>query len=206
MTEDMLLVLAMSTDAFFAALSYGAGKIKIPFVSAVIMCTVSTAVLTCSVCLSGVIGSFIPDNICRTAGALLLGIIGITGFCQNGLKTILRKHQGKGKLSFCWFNIDFVISVYLDETQADSDMSKVLSPKESLALAAALSVDSVSGGLGAGLSGTHVLRVSILSFIFGLMAVGAGGKLGEGLKKSNRDFSWVSGIFLIILAVYKLFS
>ena len=206
MTEDMLLVLAMSTDAFFAALSYGAGKIKIPFISAVIMCIVSTAVLTCSVCLSGVLGSFIPEKVCHTVGGLLLGLIGIISFCQNGLKAALRKRQGKGRLSFCWFNIDFVISVYLDETRADSDMSKVLSPKESLALAAALSVDSVSGGLCAGLSGANVLRVSILSFIFGLMAVAAGGKLGAGLKNLSGDLSWVSGIFLIILAIYKLFS
>ena len=33
MTEDMLLVLAMSTDAFFAALSYSTEKKKIPAVS-----------------------------------------------------------------------------------------------------------------------------------------------------------------------------
>ena len=146
MTEDMLLILAMSTDAFFAALSYSAGRIRIPAVSALIICAVSTIVLTLSAGLSSVLGSFIPDEACRISGAVLLGFIGIVGFFQNGLKSILRRHQGKGKLSFCCFDIDFVISVYLDETQADSDMSKVLSPRESLALAAALSVDSVSGG------------------------------------------------------------
>ena len=71
-------------------------------------------------------------------------------------------------------------------------------------LALALSVDSVSGGLGAGLSGANILRVCLLSFIFGLMAVAAGGKLGEGLSKKGPDLSWVSGVFLIVLAAYKL--
>ncbi len=204
MTEDMLLVLAMSTDAFFAALSYSTGKIKIPAVSAFIISAISSAILTVSMFVSFAAGAFIPENFCRTAGAVLLGIIGITSFCQNGLKSILKKHQGNGKLSFSCFNIGFVISVYLDETQADADRSQILSPKEAIALALALSVDSVSGGLGAGLSGSNVLRVCILSFIFGLMAVAAGGKLGEGLSKKGPDLSWISGVFLIVLAAYKL--
>ena len=46
MTEDMLLVLAMSTDAFFAALSYSTGKIKIPAVSAFVISIISSSVLT----------------------------------------------------------------------------------------------------------------------------------------------------------------
>lgn len=204
MTEDMLLVLAMSTDAFFAALSYSTGKIKIPAVSAFIISAISSAILTVSMLVSFAAGAFIPENFCRTAGAVLLGIIGVTSFCQNGLKSILKKHQGNGKLSFSCFNIGFVISVYLDETQADADCSQILSPKEAIALALALSVDSVSGGLGAGLSGSNVLRVCILSFIFGLMAVAAGGKLGEGLSKKGPDLSWISGVFLIVLAAYKL--
>ena len=108
MTEDMLLVLAMSTDAFFAALSYSTGKIKIPVVSAFIISIISSAVLTASMLVSYAAGSFIPESFCRTAGAVLLGIIGITSFCQNGLKSILRKHQGNGRLSFSCFNIGFI--------------------------------------------------------------------------------------------------
>lgn len=204
MTEDMLLVLAMSTDAFFAALSYSTGKIKIPAVSAFVISIISSSVLTASMLISAAAGAFIPESFCRTAGAVLLGVIGITGFCQNGLKSILRKHKGNGKVSFSCFKIGFVISVYLDETKADADRSKILSPKEAVALALALSVDSVSGGLGAGLSGANILRVCLLSFIFGLMAVAAGGKLGEGLSKKGPDLSWVSGVFLIVLAAYKL--
>ena len=52
MTEDMLLVLAMSTDAFFAALSYSTGKIKIPAVSAFVISIISSAVLTASMLIS----------------------------------------------------------------------------------------------------------------------------------------------------------
>lgn len=205
MTEDMLLVLAMITDTFLASLSYGGGKIKIPFISGFIISAVSSAVLTLSLCVSQYAGMLIPDNFCRIFGAILLGTIGTIQFCQNGLKSILKKHSGNGRLSFRFFNIGFVISVYLDETKADSDCSKVLSPKESFALAAALSVDSVSGGLGAGLSGANIFRVCIMSFVLGLLSVAAGSKIGTGISHKSIDLSWLSGVFLIILSIIKLF-
>lgn len=115
---------------FFAALSYSTGKIKIPAVSAFVISIISSAVLTASMLISAAAGAFIPESFCRTAGAVLLGVIGITGFCQNGLKSILRKHKGNGKVSFSCFNIGFVISVYLDETKADATVLKYCLPKK----------------------------------------------------------------------------
>ncbi len=204
MTEDILLVIAMITDTFLASLSYSSGKIKIPFISGLIISVISSAVLTISLCISKFAGMYIPDNFCRISGAILLGLIGTVQFCQNGLKSILKKHSGNGRLSFRFFNIGFVISVYLDETKADADRSNVLSAKESIALAAALSIDSISGGLGAGLSGANVFRVCIMSLIFGLLSIAAGSKLGAGISHKSIDLSWLSGVFLIILAIIKL--
>lgn len=205
LTEDILLVLAMITDTFLASLSYGSGKIKIPFISALIISLISSAVLTLSLCLSQWTGMFINESFCRIFGTILLGAVGIIQFCQNGLKSILKKHSGNGKLSFRFFNIGFVISVYLDETKADADSSKILSAKESFALAAALSVDSISGGLGAGLSGANVFRVCIMSFAFGLLSVAIGSRLGTGISHKSIDLSWLSGVFLIVLAIVKIF-
>lgn len=203
--EDILLVLAMITDTFFVSFSYSCRKIKIPAVSAVIISLVSSAVLTLSLCFSQTFCMFIPQNYCRIIGAVILGIIGIIQFCRNRLRSVLQKHSGNGSISFSCFNFGFVIKVYLDETQADSDRSKLLSAKESIALALALSVDSVCGGAAAGISGSNILRTGILSFIFGLMAVASGKKLGETNKLQRYDLSWISGVFLILLALVKLF-
>lgn len=204
LTEDILFVLAMITDTFLASLSYSSGKIKIPFLSGIIISVISSAVLTISLCISKWAGIFIPENYCRIFGAILLGIVGTIQFCQNGLKSILKKHSGNGQLSFKFFSIGFVISVYLDETKADADKSKVLSAKESIALAAALSVDSVSGGLGAGLSGANVFRICIMSLILGMLSIAAGNKIGAGISHKSLDLSWLSGVFLIILSITKL--
>lgn len=65
--------------------------------------------------------------------------MGTVSLFQNMLKNALRKRQGEGGLKFSFFNIDFVICVYLDETKADCDSSKTLSAKEAVTLALALS-------------------------------------------------------------------
>lgn len=203
MTSDILLVLATITDTFLAALSYGSGKIKIPFLSAFILSVISSAVLTLSVAVSHTAGEFIPQHLCTLISCTLLAAIGGVQLFQKGLKSLLKKHRGHGKMSFHFLDIDFVISVYIDETKADADCSKLLSAKESLALAAALSVDSVSSGLGAGLSDTNILFVSILSLTLGLISVYAGSLIGRHIGGKDRDLSWVSGVFLILMALVK---
>ncbi|MBQ3566139.1 MAG: sporulation membrane protein YtaF [Oscillospiraceae bacterium] len=206
MTEDVFLVLAMITDTFFVSLSYAGEKIKIPVMSAVVISFVSSCVLAVSLFFSKSVSNFFPQEYCRIIGAVTLGLIGAVQLCQSSLKAVLKKHSGNGKVSFSCFDIGFVISVYLDETKADSDCSKVLSTKESLALALALSVDSLSGGIAAGISGSNIIGTALMSFLLGLFAVAVGGILGNRIKKGNRDFSWISGIFLVGLAVIKLFN
>ncbi len=205
MTEDLLLVLAMITDTFFVSLSYAASKIKIPVSSAVVISFISSAVLTLSLLLSKLILPLFPTEYCRIFGAVILGVIGLVQFSRNGLKTILRKHSGNGSLSFSCFDIGFVISVYLDETKADSDASKTLSTKEAVPLSVALSVDSLCGGLAAGISGNGILSVGILSFLFGLLSVASGRRIGKQINNKNIDLSWLSGIILIVLSVIKLY-
>lgn len=205
MTEDILLVMAMVTDTFLVSMSYAGEKIKIPISSAIIISFISSSVLTLSLCLSRFFGAFFPEEYCRVLGALILGIIGIVQFCQNGLKSILKKHSGNGSVSFSCFNIGFVISVYLDETKADTDCSKILSARESIALSLALSVDSLCGGAAAGISGGSIIRAGIMSFIFGLLSVAMGGKIGRQINNRIFDLSWLSGVILIFLAVIKLF-
>lgn len=205
MAEDVFLVLAMITDTFFVSLSYAGEKIKIPAISAVIISFVSSCVLTLSLFFSKSVGAFFPQDYCRITGALILGIIGLIQFFKNSFKAILKKHSGNGSVSFNCFNIGFVISVYLDEKKADCDSSKILSVKESLALSLALSVDSLCGGIAAGISGSSIIRVAVMSFFLGLLSVATGIKLGRQLNNTFIDLSWLSGAFLIFIAILRLF-
>ena len=156
MLTDVLLVLATVTDVFLAALSYGSGGIRIPFSSNIIICVINTTALSLAVCFSHALSKFISTDVCTVISCTMLFAIGSVQFFQKGLKSLLKKHSGSGRLSFKLLDIGFVVSVYIDETQADSDCSKTLSPKESVSLAAALAIDAVSGGIGAGFSEINI--------------------------------------------------
>lgn len=204
--QDIMLVFAVSLDAFIAAFSFGSDKIRIPPLSACVISLICTAILTGSIILSSIISSVVPDNLCRAASAGILTILGTVSLFQNMLKSALRKRQGESGFSFRFFNIDFVICVYLDETKADSDSSKNLSSKEAVTLALALSADSIASGFGAGLGNTDIVRISAVSFAAGLAALALGGFIGQKISCRKPKISWLSGIILIILGLFKYIS
>lgn len=204
--QDLMLVLAVSLDAFLAAFSFGSDKIKIPIFSACVISFICTAILTASILFSSVIGSVIPDRLCCALSAGILTVMGTVSLFQTMLKSALRKRQGESGFSFKIFNIDFVINVYLDETKADSDCSKNLSAKEAVTLALALSADSVASGFGVGLSNSNVFRIITASFLIGIAALGIGSFLGRKIAGDKPKLSWLSGIILIILGLLKYWS
>ncbi len=92
MTEDMLLCSGDVNRRIFSLRFLTVPKIKIPAVSAFVISIISSAVLYgFNADISAAAERLFPESFCRTAGAVLLGVIGITGFCQNGLKSILKK-------------------------------------------------------------------------------------------------------------------
>lgn len=204
--QDIMLVLAVSLDALIAAFSFGSGNIRIPPRSALTISIICSAVLTVSMLLSSLLGSVIPDNLCRAAGAGILTIMGTISLFQNMLKSALRKRQGEGGLSFRFFNIDFVICVYLDETKADCDCSKELSAKEAVTLALALSADSLASGFGAGLGNSNIIRIAAASLVAGLAAIALGGFIGKKVSCRKPELSWLSGVILILLGLSKYLS
>lgn len=201
--QDILLVLAVSIDAFLAAFSLGSERIRIPPLSAAVISLICTAVLSCSVFFSSVIGSALPEKYCLAVGGAILIIMGTVSLFQNMLKNALKKRQGEGGISFKFFSFDFVVRVYLDETQADSDRSKLLSAREAVTLAFVLSPDSLASGLGAGLGGAGIIRIAAVSAVFGLLAVWLGSVLGRRISSRKPVISWLSGVTLIILGVFK---
>lgn len=204
--QDIMLVSAVSVDALIAAFSYGAGRIRIPASSAFIISFICSLILTLSIMLSSLLGEMIPDRLCRAAGAGLLTVMGTVSLFQNMLKSALRKRQGEGGLKFSFFNIDFVICVYLDETKADCDSSKRLSAKEAVTLALALSADSLASGFGAGLGGANILRIALISLAVGLISIGSGSYFGQKAACKKPRLSWLSGVILIMLGLLKYIS
>lgn len=207
MIESLLLVSSVCIDAFVASIAYGTNKIKIPFYSSIIISIIGSIFLGISLFLGNFIKDFLPGNLPILLSFCILMIIGIYRFFEGLFKNyIAKKNKFNKPLTFKIFDLNFVLQVYADETKADFDNSKVLTIKESLYLASALSFDSIAVGFGDSLGNNEYIYSIIFCFIIGVTAVSLGQIIGKKLiEKSNLNLSWLSGIILMILAIKRIF-
>ena len=134
MWNAFLLVIALSLDSFLASLAYGGEHIRIPWKSAVLISLIGVLFLSFSLYTAAFIQQFIPPYICRMISFTIFFMIGLSSLFQGTIKSFLGTYKRK-KLSFEYSGISFVLDIYLDETKADADNSKLLSLKEALYLA-----------------------------------------------------------------------
>ena len=84
-------------------------------------------------------------------------------------------------------------------------VGEVLTAREALYLAAALSLDSLVSGFGAGLDLRHPGILLCCTFFLHLAAVGGGCALGRKLAhRQELNISWLGGAMLILLALLRL--
>ncbi|MDS0528160.1 sporulation membrane protein YtaF [Clostridium sp. SHJSY1] len=207
MIESLLLVSSVCIDAFVASIAYGTNKIKIPITSALIISGIGSLILGISLFAGGFIKDFLPGKLPIILSFSILMILGIYRLFEGLFKNFIQQKSALDKpLKFKLFDMNFVLQVYADETKADFDKSKVLTPKESFYLATALSFDSLAVGFGSSLVGGGYIETILLCFIIGITVVLLGVFIGKKLlEKSNVNLSWLSGVILMILAINKLF-
>ncbi|MCH5138337.1 manganese efflux pump [Clostridiaceae bacterium UIB06] len=92
--------------------------------------------------------------------------------------------------------------------KADIDNSGNIDVKESLALGVALALNNMGLGIGASISGLSLTLTSLLTFIFSFLTIPigyyAGKKFLSKILESNADM--ISGIIIILLAIYQFFA
>lgn len=208
MIPAFLLIASVCIDAFIASMAYGTSKIKIPFVSSLLISFIGSFILGISLFLGGILKDFLPEKISIFFSFSILMIIGIYRLFESLFKAFIRKGSKTDKpLTFKMFDMNFVLQVYADETKADFDKSKTLTLKESFYLSIALSFDSLATGIaGSALIESYILTI-ILCFITGIILIYLGVFIGKKLsEKTNLDLSWISGFLLMLLAFSKFFK
>lgn len=204
--EAVLLAAAVSTDAFTAGLAYGIKKIAIPPVSAVIISLVGSFMLGLSLLAGNVIQPFLPPGFAGGVGFTILLLLGVVKLFDSSIKAYIRRHEAvKKDIRFSLSSLQFILTVYADPQEADRDASQSLSAREAASLAAALSLDSIAAGLGAGVSRLGATEAAALTFFMGILAVLVGHAAGKRLaRRCPADLSWIGGVLLILLAFGRL--
>lgn len=202
--ESLLLVLALSLDAFVASIAYGANRIKIPPLSIIIIDIFCSLSLGLSLFLGSQVKKILPENIAIYISFIILMLLGIYYLFEGLVKSYLGKKIGE-KVKIKLFDIWLIVDIYIDGTKADLNLSKILDSKEALYLAIALSLDSLAVGFGSSLANINYINVIVLSLIIGMISIWSGVALGKKIvEKADINLSWLSGVLLIILAILKL--
>ncbi|MFR1232224.1 MAG: hypothetical protein ACLSCQ_00520 [Evtepia gabavorous] len=98
---------------------------------------------------------------------LLLAGLGIVKIFDSSLKALIRRHRDLHRQwQFSAFHFRVILNIYANPEQADQDRSGALSVGEATALAVALSLDSLTVGVGAGLDQTPVFAAVLLSLFW----------------------------------------
>lgn len=204
--EAVILVSALSADALIASFSYGVNKIKIPFSSVLIISVISTAILTAALYAGAALSNVITPLTASIISSVILISIGILKLADSLVKTLIRKHKSlKKDFKFSFLSLKFILCVYADPEDADTDASKSLSAREAIPLAFALSIDSLTVGIGAGMTDTNFIMCIVFSIVFSVIAIFMGSFLGRKLAaRTSLNISWLGGVFFIALAISKL--
>lgn len=205
MLESLILVLSLCIDTFVASIAYGTDRIKIPMSSAFIINGVCTSFLAISLFFGSIFKDILSPSVASTLSFSLLMILGIYRLFESFFKTYIHKASNLGApLTFKIFDFKFVLEIYANETKADYDKSKILTSKESLYLATALSLDSLAVGFGSSLGSVRYVEVIILSLVIGLISLICGISIGKKfIEKIDINLSWLSGAMLIALAIIR---
>ena len=199
MIRGILLALAVSLDTLFAAMGCTASGITIPKRCAIVVSAVGTLMLAASLVCAGWLASICPVEMLRIGGGLLLCGLGLMQTGKGLLHTWIRRNRPHIH-RHAW---GLVIDICFDETAADADGNKILGWSETAAFAAALSVDSLVSGLGAGIENSAVPLCLGMTALLGLCFTILGGILGERLRR-RPQCGWLGGIVLIALAILRL--
>lgn len=205
--EAFILTLALAIDAFVASFGYGSNKIKIPFKSVQTINLICSAITGLGLFAGALVRAYIPSWLTTALCFIILFVLGAIKLLDSITKSIIRQHNNFNKeIAFSLFSMKFILHLYANPIEADVDGSKTLSTTEAASLAIALSLDGLTVGFGAAIGNIHIAAVILCALVTNALAVWLGCWMGNKIaKKIPMDFSFLSGIILIIMAFSKLF-
>lgn len=178
----IMFALVLSIDALSVGVAYKLKNISLPILSKLIICLMSF-ISTLTAMLAGkFFSSVITDITANVTGSVLLILTGI-----------------------------FIIKCSVTEKpeKCDINNSKRLEPKEAVYMGIILSFDSFCSGIGLGFINISPVYFSLLTSIFQFIFLYAGEYTTSKILKYNfikeKTCEIISGLLLIIVAIFKLF-
>lgn len=197
--EILMLACSSCLDAMGATVSYRVSGIRFPLSSVAVMTVVHGAGMAFALFFADAVLPFSTDT-CIKIGAVLLIAFGVMGLMRAGLSDNA-KERIINRFGF--------LSLFLDETKADTDGSRSLSCKETLPVSLAVATDAFAVGIcvGPSLSDGGKILTALVTLAVCFVLILTGRAFGKGLRRlmgDRFDLSYIQGSFLVLMGIYML--
>ena len=215
--SSILLAFSSSIDSLIIGIAYGVKQIRIKFIINLVISIIVTLTTFLAMCLGRLICDYIPADICNYIGSTLLIIVGLYMIWDYYKKE--HKHTEENSVEFIK-SLDYDQIIELDLTQfpkeaqiiefnktADIDGSGNIEISEAIILALSLSINNLALGIGASISGISIILTTILTFVFSVITMIIGLKLGSRyLSKIFGEYSpLISAVIIIAMGIFEFF-
>jgi putative sporulation protein YtaF len=197
--------LSSSIDNFGVGVSYGVSNIKIGFISNLVIALIAFCFSIAGILSGNYVSKVMPGTISTVVAAIVILFIGLRIIVIALTEKRKSKNSSAGKKRN-------TLSTYRDEPkEADRDKSGEISTLEALVLGAAVAMDALTNGLGAGLMGLSPLAISTAVAVFSFIAIWCGVRLGVrvanirvGSMSLGQFSTLISGGILLLIAVHMI--
>lgn len=198
----LLFMLAVSVDSLTAGFSYGASRVHIKLISAIFLVFIPSVFITLMTQAGSLLFSLFPASVLSLLSFLLLFFLG----CEKLLESLIR-HLAKaypdiiGNWTCKIRQLNIIFTIYFSPEEANKQEVQVLSGKEAFFLSLALSLDSMLASMAFSCQVNSLLLLFFSAALFHFLLFSFGylsGLLVSG--KCSFDLSWLSGLFLLLLA------
>lgn len=192
----LLFSASVTCDSLIIGLSYGARKIKICFISNLIVGVISCLGTMIGMYIGNIFNIFLLSSITQWIGSALLFVFGFYMFYQALYKQIKANSDVK------------IVNDAADLAENfDKDHSKSIDIREAFMLGLFLCLNNLGLGIGAALTGLNIYITSVTCLILSVLFIEIGCRLTYNfLSKSTVKYAeYIASVIIMLLAIYQLF-
>lgn len=196
--SSLLFAVSANIDSIVVGISLGLKNIKVGFRINLLIALILSAVTVLSIAAGELFYIFMPKELSNIIGGGLLIVIGLYSIIKPLFDARRNKKESAGHLSG-------YLGVLESPEKADKDSSGNIDAKESVLLAAVLSLNNLGMGIGAGITGLNIYLTAAFSFILSIVFLSTGCILGKRfmLKAFGKYASAAGAALIILLGVYE---
>lgn len=215
----LIIALVLSMDAFGVGMAYGLKKIRIPFISMIIISSCTAFALGISMLFGHLLSAHLTFVSPRVLGAAILIVIGLFQLVQVIINTagseqgipvmspVSSKARSDSYEMLFKININMfglIIQVLRTPGAADIDKSGTISPGESVLLGIALALDAFASGMAVSMTGFPYYIIVLVAGMTSLMIWAGQMLMGKIPVKTLCKIKYLPSMILIIIGVLKI--